>query len=365
MEIKMGFWNPFNEIYHNESDKHIHAHTLRSTFRRKLLDTFFVFAGSVRLKKSDEDHIGLLDLTVLPLIVDALFDWVAKNYSSNKNLFIRAIALTLLVPAGFIWTITNILRYSLSAIFTIILSPLVYAVHLVSEKISNPLKEKIDFLPVHVNQTGEFKFSTSMQMLGSFLAKESLNYDNFVVDHQETPDIRNIEKKLLSLKSSPQIRYDYDDMQDAIENRRGLVFTEDSVVYIDKDTELCQRFKVDAKHMVSYRSFRSDFNDGNSDETLLTFLRPRLNFRKNFAGLNSTQGCPCCNGNHILVTIYTDDSTLTNLNYSEGFKAMAELNIGGISSRSNLIQEGNFKNRFFKEEQRQLEAVENSLSNSI
>ncbi len=367
MENKMGYWNPLNEIYHNESDKHIHAHTLRSTFRRKLQDTFFIFAGSVWPKKGEkDDHIGLFDLTVLPLLVEALFEW-SKNYSANQNTIIRAIAFAVLFPAGFIWTITNILRYSLSAIFTVIFSPLVYVIHLASEKISSPLKEKIDFLPVHDHHTS---YSTSMQMLGSFLAKESLSYDNIVIDHQETPDIRNIEKKLLLPEDPSRIRYHYADMHYAVENSRGLIFTEDSVVYINKDTELCQRFKMDAKDLESYRSLRSDFSDRKFDEKLLHLLRPRLNLRKDFGGLNSTQinstqNCICCNGGHVLATIYTDSSTLTNLNYNEGFRAMAELNIGGITSRSNLIQDGKFKSLFFKEEQRQLVSEEKSLLNYI
>jgi hypothetical protein len=48
-ETKMGFYNPFHEIF--ETSAFMHARTLRTSFWEKILDTYFVFSGSFFNKK--------------------------------------------------------------------------------------------------------------------------------------------------------------------------------------------------------------------------------------------------------------------------------------------------------------------------
>ncbi|MBA2656609.1 MAG: hypothetical protein H0U70_06435 [Tatlockia sp.] len=55
----MSYFNPSHKIYKGESQRHIHAKTLRSTFWQKLDDTFTVIAGSLLEEEEEKQHVGL------------------------------------------------------------------------------------------------------------------------------------------------------------------------------------------------------------------------------------------------------------------------------------------------------------------
>lgn len=170
------FLNPFHNIYSNESNKHIHAHTLRTTLKEKIKDSFFVFAGTVKTIDHDEPrYLGLFDYITLgiPFMVDY---WVEKiSNMESYTLLINPIDHLILVALCLVF---NLIRYSLAAIFTLIALPIVLIIHAVSAIISNPLKERADTLPIS-SSIGRYLGDT--RSLSELLVEKSLTYEELEI----------------------------------------------------------------------------------------------------------------------------------------------------------------------------------------
>lgn len=176
----MSSLNPFHVIYYNESTEFAHAHTLRSTFLRKLWDTFSVFAGT-RLADSDEEkHVGLLDYGTLfiPRLIDELL--VMCFMASDRELLplriLSWIGIAILIIPAFV---TNVVRYPLAAILTILFSPLVAGIHLFSKLIGVFDRYKINNLVIEHTS----KFETHFTTLGEFLDCNGMSLDDIDVDY--------------------------------------------------------------------------------------------------------------------------------------------------------------------------------------
>lgn len=151
-------FNPFHNIYRNETSEYIHAHTLRSGYTHKLSDTFTVFSGTriFPFYEQDERHVGIFDWLTLgiPWLLDESTRWCFQNFNENDSVGLRVIALLGIIPTSIISGITNTLRYSLASAFTLAASPLVLGIHIVSRLITLKEHSDIDKLALYTNRIG-------------------------------------------------------------------------------------------------------------------------------------------------------------------------------------------------------------------
>lgn len=149
----MGFYNPFHKIYYRESQKHIHAKTLRSSIWGKLANTFTVIAGSLLDEKEEKKHVGLFDWFTffIPWAILKFADWSVEVHV-NKKFTLLWIPATFLSPlfvnlAFFL----HIIRWLSAAIITLIVSPFVLTVHLLANLFTEPLRKILGEIPVTLN----------------------------------------------------------------------------------------------------------------------------------------------------------------------------------------------------------------------
>lgn len=172
----MSYFNPFNDLYSNESNKHIHARTLRTSLWGKMKDTFFVFSGTGLLNHfRDKDiHVGLFDYATLgiPLLVDYAHTKRVLAMESSKESTLGTRIILLIILLG-----TNAVRYSLAAVFTLLVSPIVLATHAVSSFVSSAPRESVDKLPVTLNYPSQRSYHhNDKSTLGSLLAIKDEGY---------------------------------------------------------------------------------------------------------------------------------------------------------------------------------------------
>ncbi|MBA2652616.1 MAG: hypothetical protein H0U73_10175 [Tatlockia sp.] len=326
--------HPFREIYHNESDDHIHAHTLRSTLKQKFIDTFYVFAGS----KSNPKHFGLFDILILPFLVEKFGAWCKRTLPQTSGLG-KALFLPLLILAVFLAVISQAIRYSLAALFTVAVSPIVGFIHLGSWYASRDLQDKINKLSIF-NKNKNATDPVNQNIMGRLLASRDLGLDNITVEYQKT-DISKFE--IISFDPL----HTYDELEQKI-NNEGLIFTQDSIVYIKKSggdgEQLYFRFKkaeMTDEQRGSFLTLKELLNNNQSiplddlKQLIQPLLQPKLNIRGG--------------SGRVIASAYINESNQAGLN------AMVELNIGRLAVNSEFMKD--YSNTGFFTNTKQPESV--------
>jgi hypothetical protein len=158
--------NPLAEVF--ETSEFPHAQTLRSNLKQKFIATLATLAGRIKLPRvviqaaksngnyrpvMEKAHIGILDIFDSPLtfVFARLMTWCVDHLSDINNTK-KIAARVLIAPALVLGAAFSIGRLFLAAISTLVFSPLVLAIHLISKAVASPLKDTIKHHPVNDQQ---------------------------------------------------------------------------------------------------------------------------------------------------------------------------------------------------------------------
>lgn len=159
--VIMSIFNPFAELF--ETERYIHARTLRTTFAQKMKDTFFSFFGSFNIlerddkNKSGKYHIGILDVFTLgisyfiTLVPTAL---VSEIKSTPLQVIFGLIAGALMLS-----------RAIIAGILTLISFPFIGIAQAISSTKASELKNKINTYTVSEQDKAGNTIKTSFSAL--------------------------------------------------------------------------------------------------------------------------------------------------------------------------------------------------------
>ncbi len=140
-------YNPFSNII--ETRTFPHARTLRTNLFQKILDAFFIFAGTDypfhhSRGNNRTEHLGLFDYTTLfiPHLLYRLTMLIGDRFEKKTAIVIFCISLIILLPLF-------IVRCVVSAILTLISLAVILAVHAAFYTDGENLKEKVLQLDIH------------------------------------------------------------------------------------------------------------------------------------------------------------------------------------------------------------------------
>ena len=141
-------FNPFEGI--TETNFAPLARIKRTSFIKKIQDTYFVFAGqSIEVYSLDNywkhpnNHFGFIDYFTLfiPYSIGKLFDIAQKNWQSSIGWKLTVVA------AGFLYAPFFIIKHGMSSILTLMSLPIVGFVHLLYAEDGKKLKRQALELP--------------------------------------------------------------------------------------------------------------------------------------------------------------------------------------------------------------------------
>lgn len=166
----MSILNPFAELF--ETERYVHARTLRTTFAQKMRDTFFSFFGSFNIldrgnkKASGHYHIGILDVFTLgiPYFLTLVATELLREVRSTP----------LKVLFGFIAGILVLPRAICAGILTLISLPFIGIAQAISSSKASDLKNKINTYTVSAKDSAGNEIKTN---LGALLINKEMSIE--------------------------------------------------------------------------------------------------------------------------------------------------------------------------------------------
>ena len=164
-------WNPFLRLI--ESKKHPYARLIRSSWRERMWDTYYILFGGFF-----KEDLGFLDYLFFPIpIIEKtilLLNYIPAQYQK----FFIPIVVVLAIP----WAVLSIVKASTAAILTILVTPIVSLVHAILNPIwkrKANLIENIVVRPVNNEATTDenfpkYKADTRLKDLTEFSYSENI-----------------------------------------------------------------------------------------------------------------------------------------------------------------------------------------------
>lgn len=189
----MSFLNPFAELF--ETQRFIHARTLRTTFSKKIWDTYCVFFGSFNILDRKKEnvpshyHLGILDY--LTLGIPYFFTFLAVELMREKSAVFKVIfgvlAVALLLP-----------RALCAGLLTLISLPFIGLAQAISSSKSSSLKYIINAYSATVKKSDG---TESKINLGALLSSNEISIEEVKEVQQQTiPPLTNMPLGSLQLK---------------------------------------------------------------------------------------------------------------------------------------------------------------------
>jgi|GEM_PF-3889617 len=154
-----------------------HARTLRTSFFQKLKDTYNALAGKLPLPLvNQQPHVGIFDYLTLfiPAGLFFLLIWCLEDEKSNF------FAKVLLIPAILINIPFLVARVALSAVATIIFSPIIAIVHGISQLVAGQSHTKA------LGLIGQLK-NGDKQSLGNYLVQNNMDIEELFITIKKSP----------------------------------------------------------------------------------------------------------------------------------------------------------------------------------
>lgn len=345
----MSFYNAFRNVI--ETKKYPHARAVRTSFRQKVADAFFTFAGSF-FDRDHINHVGLFDYATLG-IAYGLGELFFKA-TSIQNSIACAIASGILLLLNLPFVIA---RYAIAAVLTLVSLPIILAVHGFSLIEGMELEKKVLQVPIDVTQKKpHFCVRFDTQNLGRGNGLDVLWKDNQLhyaaVDFKGNDQkgciqrseleaqlgevncskfVRELEHSNSKLNYEPKEFEPFLDGVLSILSKKGHVLTKDKSTigdYLEAKHLTVEDLTVDVE--IS-DAVTTAFEGGQNKEL-------KLNFREQRVGASSGLGCGCCAGEHVDFS-YTTVFNVGGINHpknidvvKQAFEPLLELNIGGVTA---------------------------------